>query len=255
MSKMPVVFVGHGSPMNIVENNRFTDGWKALAGSLPQPKAIVCVSAHWYGRDQAVSSVARPATIHDFYGFPPELYKVVYPAPGAPKLAARILDLFSQDILLDPDRGLDHGAWSVLHFMYPQADIPVCQLSVKASLSPEESYRTGQRLRPLREEGVLIIGSGDVVHNLALVDWERTDGYDWADDFDAYIKAAVIEGRHEAAVNYKNAGPSAGLAFTQRDHYDPLLYVLGAADQGDPARVFNDERVMGALSMTSYIIG
>ena len=215
----------------------------------------MCVSAHWYGRGQAVSSAARPETIYDFYGFPPELYQERYPAPGAPKLADRVAELFFNDLSLDPGRGLDHGAWSVLRFMYPEADIPVCQLSVNAALSPLESYQAGERLRPLREEGVLIIGSGDVVHNLALVDWEQADGYDWADDFDAYIKTAVTEGRHEAVINYGQAGPSARRAFTRRDHYDPLLYALGAADKGDRVRVFNDERVLGALSMTSYTIG
>lgn len=255
MSKMPVVFVGHGSPMNIVEKNRFTDDWKAMAGEIPVPEAILCVSAHWYGRGQAVSKAARPETIHDFYGFPPDLYRKSYPAPGAPNLAARVADLFSRNIFLDSDRGLDHGAWSVLKFMYPAADIPVCQLSVNASFSPLENYQAGQRLRPLRDEGALIIGSGDVVHNLALVNWEMAGGYDWADEFDAYIKAAVIEGRHGAAINYEKAGPNASQAFTHRDHYDPLLYVLGTADKYEPVRVFNDERVMGALSMTSYIIG
>ena len=255
MSKMPALFVGHGSPMNIVETNRFTDGWKAMAGEITAPKAILCISAHWYGRGQAVSKAEQPETIHDFYGFPPELYNENYPAPGAPALAARIFDLFGKNIFLDPDRGLDHGAWSVLKFMYPAGDIPVCQLSVNASFSPLEVYQAGQRLRPLRDEGVLIIGSGDVVHNLALVNWEMAGGYEWADEFDAYIKTAVMEGRPEAAVNFKKAGKSADRAFTYRDHYDPLLYVLGAAEQGDPVRVFNDERVMGALSMTFSLIG
>lgn len=255
MSKMPVIFVGHGSPTNVAERNRFTDGWAAMAGLVPKPEAILCVSAHWFGRGLAVSGVARPDTIHDFYGFPPELYQVNYPAPGAPHLAARAASIFGPEIEIDPGRGLDHGAWSVLHFMYPEADIPVSQLSVNASFTPSDSHRAGQMLKPLREEGVLIIGSGDVVHNLALVDWDRPDGYDWADEFDAYIKGAVTEGRHEDAIHYQKAGPAARRAFTSRDHYDPLLYVLGAADPGEEVRVFNDERVMGSLSMTSYIMG
>ena len=185
MSKMPALFVGHGSPMNIVEKNRFTDGWKAMAGEITAPKAILCISAHWYGRGQAVSKAEQPETIHDLYGFPPERYNENYPAPGAPALAARIFDLFGKNIFLDPDRGLDHGAWSVLKFMYPAGDIPVCQLSVNASFSPLEVYQAGQRLRPLRDEGVLIIGSGDVVHNLALANSEMAGGYDGADEIAA----------------------------------------------------------------------
>ena len=247
--------MGHGSPTNVAERNRFTDGWRTMAAAIPEPKAVLCVSAHWFGRGLAVSAAPKPETIHDFFGFPPELYQVHYPAPGAPHLAARVASLFGGEIWIDPDRGLDHGAWSVLHFMYPEAGIPVCQLSVNASFSPADSYRAGKTLRPLREEGVLIIGSGDVVHNLALIDWDRPGGYDWADAFDGYIRAAVTEGRYEDAVRYEKAGPAAGRAFTSRDHYDPLLYVLGAADSGEEARVFNDERVMGSLSMTSYIIG
>lgn len=255
MPKMPVVFVGHGSPMNIVEKNSFTDAWAALGRELPTPRAILCVSAHWYGRGEAVSSVEQPETIHDFYGFPQELYEIDYPAPGAPELAAETAGLFPGGLRLDPQRGLDHGAWSVLHFMYPQADIPVCQLSVNAAFSPAESYRAGELLRPLRDAGVLIMGSGNVVHNLALVDWEMDGGYGWADEFDAYIKEAISEGRHDAAVNYSRAGQSAARAFSSRDHYDPLLYALGAAGTEDPVRVFNEERVMGSLSMTSYVIG
>ena len=254
MSKMPVIFVGHGSPTNVAERNRFTDGWAAMAALVPKPDAVLCVSAHWFGRGLAVSGAARPDTIHDFYGFPPELYQVNYPAPGAPQLAARVASL-SPEIEIDPNRGLDHGAWSVLHFMYPEAAIPVCQLSVNASFTPAEARRTGQLLKPLREEGVLIVGSGDVVHNLALVDWELPGGYDWADEFDGYIRDAVTAGRYEDAVNYQKAGPAARRAFTHRDHYDPLLYVLGAADPGENVRVFNDERVLGALSMTSFLIG
>lgn len=257
MARMPVIFVGHGSPINIAERNRFTEGWKLMAAAIPRPKAIMCISAHWFERRLTVSGPARPETIHDFYGFPDELYAIQYPAPGAPELAQSVVSLLPKPIhiSLDPDRGLDHGTWSILHFMYPAADIPVCQLSVSSSFSPEESYETGRLLSFLRDEGVLIIGSGNVVHNLALVDWESQAGYDWADEFDGYIQAALIEGRPGDAINYQKAGSAAHRAFSQRDHYDPLLYVLGAAASYEKVRVFNDERVMGALSMTSYIIG
>lgn len=254
MSRMPVLFVGHGSPMNIIEKNRFTATWSTMAAAIPRPRSILCVSAHWFDRGLAVSGALQPETIHDFYGFPAELYDVQYPAPGAPELAERLVSTLPE-IRLDPARGPDHGAWSVLHFMYPKADIPVCQLSVNALFSPRQSYEVGQRLSFLRDEGVLILGSGDVVHNLALVNWEMEDGYDWADEFDAYIKAALIEGRPEEVIDYQKAGFAANRSFSYRDHYDPLLYALGAVASDDQVRVFNDERVMGALSMTSYIFG
>ena len=255
MDRMPVVFVGHGSPTNIIEKNRFTAEWKTMADAMPRPKAILCVSAHWFGAGQLVCTAPRPQTIHDFYGFPPALYQVEYPAPGAPQLAKRVAALPGMQAAQDTDWGLDHGAWSVLHFMYPGADIPVCQLSVNAQNTPEESYRVGQLLRPLREEGVLVLGSGDVVHNLSLVDWDMPGGYPWADEFDGYIRDAVVAGRHGEVVQYQGAGPAAARAFARRDHYDPLLYALGATQSGEKVRVFNDERVMGALSMTSFIIG
>lgn len=255
MAKMPVLFMGHGSPMNIVEKNRFTRCWKEVADSIAVPAAILCVSAHWFQRGLAVSGTDQPETIYDFYGFPPELYQIKYPAPGAPQLAEKIRQLQPGTIIIDQDRGLDHGTWSLLHFMYPEAEIPVCQLSVNASFSPQESYRAGKLLSPLREEGVLIIGSGNVVHNLAEVDWEKTGGYDWADEFDDFIKKAVTEGSHDDVIHYEKAGPSAKVAFYGRDHYEPLLFALGATESGETVRVFNDERVMGSLSMTSYLIG
>ena len=256
MKKMPVMFVGHGSPMNVVEKNRFTEGWKKMAGLLPRPAAVLCVSAHWYGDGTSVSAAEKPGTIYDFYGFPRQLYEIAYPAPGAPELAGRTAELLgAESTYLDPERGLDHGAWSVLHFMYPQADVPVCQLSIDAHLTPQQSYETGKKLRPLRDEGILILGSGDVVHNLARLDWNMSGGYPWADEFDAYIKSALLEGRHDDVVHYGRGGTAAGLAFTHRDHYDPLLYALGAVEEGEKVDVHNDERLMGSLSMTSYLFG
>ncbi len=254
MSKMPVVFVGHGSPMNIVENNSFTKSWQSLGKALPVPKAIICVSAHWFEKGEKVSSTLSPKTIYDFYGFPPQLYQLTYPAPGAPGLAGRLHSRSKGNIGLNHDRGLDHGAWSVLYHMYPKADIPVCQLSVNAGFSPFESYQAGQWLAALREEGVLILGSGNVVHNLALINWEMEGGYPWADAFDQYIINAVTKGQHEDVINFSSQD-TAKKAFYYRDHFDPLLYALGATDKEEPVQVFNSERVLGSLSMTSFIIG
>lgn len=251
MPTMPVLFVGHGSPMNIVEKNPFTVGWREMAAAIPTPKSILCISAHWFTEEDVLSGTEHPGTIHDFGGFPNELYEVEYPAPGSPALAQRAAALVP-GAAVDGSRGLDHGAWSVLHFMYPNADIPVVQLSVNAANSPLESYQTGQALRPLREEGVLILGSGNIVHNLRHVGWDMDSGFDWADDFDAYIKAAILEGRHGDVLHYETAGPSAAQAFVYRDHYDPLLYALGAAGSGGEVRVFNDARTLGSISMTSY---
>ena len=253
MKRMPVLFVGHGSPMNIIEENPFTQGWARIAQEIPRPRAILCISAHWYTDGDGVLKTAQPETIHDFYGFPRALYEVKYPAPGDPVLAMEVAGLFGGEAFVDTERGLDHGVWSVLHFMYPQADIPVLQLTVNAALSPQESYLTGQRLKALRDEGVLILGSGNVVHNLGRIAWDQPGGFPWADAFDAYIKEAVLAGRHEDVVHYQNAGPAAHSAFVTRDHFDPLLYALGATDQGESIRVFNDARIMGSLSMTSYL--
>lgn len=254
MKKMPVIFVGHGSPMNIIEENTFRDGWKEMASILPKPKAIICISAHWFTHGEAVSMNDKPETIYDFYGFPEALYEIKYPAPGAPGLAKEIAAL-SDKIQIDPNYGLDHGTWSVLHTMYPQADIPTLQVSVNADNSPIENYRIGQLLSKFRDEEVLIIGSGNIVHNLQLVDWDVNGGFTWADEFDDYIKQAILNGHHEEVINYSNAGDSARKAFQWRDHFDPLLYVLGASEKDEPVQVFNNERTLGSISMTSYIIG
>ena len=218
-------------------------------------KAILSISAHWYTEFDGISTTKTPETIHDFYGFPPELYQVEYPAPGAPELALRVAGLLKgKNVAMDTVRGLDHGAWSVLHVMYPQGDIPVCQLSVNANNTPKTSYELGQMLLPLREEGVLILASGNIVHNLAMVDWNREEGgYPWADYFDKFIKKAVLEGKYQNIIQYEAAGNSATQAFVYRDHYDPLLYALGAVTKEDTVTVFNEERMMGSLSMTSYL--
>ncbi len=256
MERMPVVFVGHGSPMNVIENNSFTAGWKDMARVIPVPRAILCISAHWYGPGQRVSRAAEPETIHDFYGFPRELYAINYPAPGAPALAEKAAELMGTQAEVTAGRGLDHGAWGVLRLMYPEARVPVCQLSVDSSAFPGENYQTGQKLAPLRDEGVLILGSGNIVHNLNLVEWDNEAGFPWADNFDNHIREAILADDHDRVIHYKKAGESSEQAFYYRDHFDPLLYVLGAAgqDRTKPTEVYNNRRVMGSMSMTSYIL-
>lgn len=253
MARMPVVFLGHGSPMNAVEHNEFTESWEALGKSLPRPKAVVAVSAHWFTRGLFVADAERPKQVYDMFGFPPELYRVSYPAPGAPELARRTEVLAGARA--DNSWGLDHGAWAVLCRVFPKADIPVFQLSVDAQASPERQVETGRRLAPLRDEGVLVLCSGNVVHNLGAVDWEMPGGYPWADEFDAYIRGAVQSGNSDAAVRYRNAGSSARMAVPRPDHFYPLLCALGAADPSDAVSVFCDARVLGGLSMTSYRFG
>ena len=255
MQRMPVLFVGHGSPMNSIEENVFTDGWRSMARDITKPKAILCVSAHWFVEANLVSAAESPKTIHDFYGFPESLYEITYPTPGAPAYAQTIVALSKGVVQQVPDRGLDHGAWSVLRFMYPKADVPVLQLSVHAGNTPAQSFQMGRMLSALRGEGVLIIGSGNIVHNLSLVSWDMEGGFPWADDFDRYIKTAILSGRYDDVLRYTLAGGSANHAFVGRDHYDPLLYALGATDAGESIQVYNDARVLGSLSMTSYRIG
>lgn len=253
---MPTIFFGHGNPMHAVSNNVYTDGWSAIGASLPRPRAILAVSAHWYIPGCAVTAQAAPPTIHDFGGFPRELYEVTYPAPGSPEMARRVQDLLAPlPVALDDHWGIDHGTWSVLCRMYPKADIPVFQLSVNARASMEEHEAIGRSLRALRDEGALIMGSGNVVHNLARVDWHTPGGFQWAGEFDGYIKRAILEGRRDDVLHYERAGKAASLAFTMPDHYAPLLYALGASDEHDSIRVFNEACVLGSLSMTSYLFG
>ncbi len=251
--RMPVIFIGHGSPMNAIEENSFSRSWKELGARLPKPAAILSVSAHWFTDGTFVSDSAHPKTIYDMYGFPDALYEIVYNAPGAPETARRAADLLGKSGAFDQSWGLDHGTWSVLHRMYRAADVPVFQLSVDRGASLRAHYEMGKLLRSLREEGVLIMGSGNVVHNLARVSQSHAGGYPWAEVFDGYIKESVLGGDHERAVDPRGAGSSAQLAIPTPDHYAPLLYVLGASDPADGVTAFNDECVMGSLSMTSYL--
>lgn len=251
---MPVLFAGHGTPMNAVEENEFTKGWQEIAAAVEKPKMILAISAHWFTEHTRVQAQEHPKTIHDFYGFPEELYAVEYPAPGSPALAERVKALLP-GTREDNTWGIDHGAWSVLKWMYPEADIPVAQLSVDARMTPPEVYAIGAALRPLRGEGVLIFGSGNVVHNLGRVDFDMQGGFPWAEEFDAYIRGCVESGDHDGVIDYQKAGDSARLAFRTPEHFNPLLYVLGAAGKDAKVRVFNNACTLGSLSMTSYLFG
>ena len=251
--RMPVIFVGHGSPMNAIEESKYSEGWRAMANELPKPRAILSVSAHWYTDGSKVGDTASPKVIYDMYGFPKPLYEVNYAAPGDPQLARRTMELAGPAVTADNSWGIDHGTWAVLCRMYTAPEIPIVQLSVDKNLAAEQHYELGKKLRPLREEGVLIMASGDVVHNLGLVDWSMDRGFDWADEFDNYIRDNILAGRHGNVIDYKSAGPAAKKAFFTPEHYYPLLYALGASDEKDRVSVWNDSCDLGAVSMTSYM--
>lgn len=258
-TRMPVLFVGHGSPMNALEDNAFTQGWQQIAAEIPRPRAILAVSAHWYLPDQRVTAQAWPRTIHDFYGFPQALFDVQYPAPGAPELAAETARAFTPPLRLDHDPetgwGLDHGTWSVLRVMYPAADIPVYQLSLDTRLSGPEHLKMGQQLQALREQGVLILGSGNLVHNLRLIQWGLAGGHDWAEAFQAQSQTLIRERQDQRLARFEALGTAAQLAIPSPDHFLPLLYVLGASEADEPQHWFNTACVMGSLSMDSVLIG
>lgn len=251
--RMPVIFIGHGSPMNAIEDNEFSRSWKELGARLPKPKAILSVSAHWYTAGTFASDSAHPKTVYDMYGFPDALYEIVYNAPGAPELARRAMSLLGRPAALDRTWGLDHGTWSVLNRMYPAADVPVFQVSVDRNAPLRAHFEAGRLLKPLRDEGVLIMGSGNVVHNLERVNWGLEGGYPWAELFDGYIRERVLAGDFEKVVDPRGAGASAQLALPTPDHYAPLLWALGAADEADAVTAFNDKCAMGSISMTSYL--
>jgi 4,5-DOPA dioxygenase extradiol len=258
--KFPVLFIGHGSPMNAIEDNEFTDGWKEVAGSFPEPEAIVCVSAHWETKGTQVTAMKNPETIHDFGGFPRELYEVQYPAPGNPELANEVKNMISMtDAGLDVSWGLDHGCWSVLRRMYPAANIPVIQLSLNYQQPFQFHYDIARELAPLRKKGVLIIGSGNMVHNLRLVSWENLNkpgfAFDWAAEASAKMKNFILSDDHKSLINYRSQGREFELAIPTPEHYLPLLFVLGLKDEDDTAALFNDKAVGGSLTMTSVKIG
>ncbi|MCX6029857.1 MAG: 4,5-DOPA dioxygenase extradiol [Chloroflexi bacterium] len=255
--KLPVLFVGHGSPMNAIEDNTFSRAWAEVGKALPRPQAILCVSAHWETVGTQVTAMAQPRTIHDFGGFPPELYAQQYPAPGSPELARLVQETVGPiPVGLDASWGLDHGAWSVLLRMFPRADIPVVQLSLDRTQPPAYHYALGQALAPLRQRGVLIVGSGNMVHNLRAVCFEDEDGaYDWATEFDETMHRLIVAGDHAAIVNYDRLGKSASLSIPTNEHFLPLLYVLGALEEGETMRFFNDKITYCSLSMRSVWVG
>ena len=257
---MPVLFVGHGSPMYAVEENEFVESWRNLGKELPKPKAIICISAHWETRGTQVTAMQHPPTLHDFGGFPRELYEVQYPAPGDPDLAKETIRLITgTSVLPDEKWGLDHGTWSVIRRIYPKADIPVIQLSLDYHKSPEEHYNLAKELASFREKGVLIVGSGNIVHNLRHVAWDKPDdeeyGHDWAIEANEMIKKLIVENNHKALIDYKTLGVAVQMAVPSPDHYLPLLYALALKKENEELSFFNDKAVMGSLTMTSLKIG
>jgi 4,5-DOPA dioxygenase extradiol len=252
---MPALFIGHGNPMNAIEDNEFSRAWAEVARSLPKPKAVLCVSAHWETAGTRVTAMEQPKTIHDFYGFPPALSEKRFPAPGSPDLARTAQGLARKSpIELDLEWGLDHGAWSVLCRMFPDADVPVVQLSLDQRMAPAAHYELGRELRGLRKKGVLILGSGNIVHNLGEMVWEDT-AYDWALAFDERMKVLIQSGDHEAIIGYSKLGRSAHRAVPTPEHYLPLLYVLGTQDESDAVAFFADKVTLGSMSMRSVRIG
>lgn len=256
--KMPVLFVGHGNPMNAIENNEFSTQWATLGKQLPKPNAILCVSAHWETRGTFVTAMEKPKIIHDFGGFPDELFAVQYPAPGKPELAKEVQQAVKKTgVGLDHDWGLDHGCWSVIKRMYPGADIPVLELSLDYTKPAQWHYELGKELSALRKKGILIVGSGNMVHNLGLVNWRdfSAPGYDWAVEANETFKKLIAEGNHAALVNYKGISKAAQLSIPSPDHWLPLLYALALKEEKEPLSFFNDKTLAGSLSMTSVRIG
>ncbi len=252
--RMPAVFIGHGTPFNALQSNPFTQAWSAFAATLPRPKAILAISAHWYIGATAATAMPRPPTVHDFYGFPKQMYEIDYPAIGSPELVSSLRELVSP-VWLESDHGqwgLDHGTWSVLVHMFPEADIPVVQLSIDGRQPPAYHLSLGKRLAPLRDQGVLVMGSGNIVHNLRLMDRSLVGvGPEWAGRYDAMIQRYVRDGDDQALVEYERH-PDAELAVPTPDHYLPLLYAVGLRQSDDDCEVIVDGLDLGCVSMTSY---
>lgn len=258
-SKMPVLFVGHGSPMNGIEDNEFSQYWKKLSSEIEKPKAVICISAHWLTKGTFITAMEKPQTIHDFGGFPQELFDVQYPAAGNPKLAEETAKLItSTTIGLDHEWGMDHGTWTIVRHMYPNADIPVLQLSIDYNQSPQYHYDLAKQLTSLRKKGVLIIGSGNMVHNLGMVSWDKLNesyGFDWAIEMNSIFKKKIEENDHKALIQYENLNVASKLAIPTPDHYYPLLYTLGLKEEKENVSFFNDKPMAGSLTMTSVKFG
>jgi len=250
---MPVIFIGHGSPMNAIEENEYTKGWKEITNSIPKPAAILSISAHWVTNGTKVSTVENPKTIHDFYGFPKELYDVEYKAKGSTEIALKTIELLDGIAVADNSWGLDHGTWSVLNVMYPNADIPVYQMSIDMNAMPEELFEIGKKLKSLRDSNILIMGSGNIVHNLGIMNFSMENGFDLAIEFNDYITKKIEQRDFESILNYKNLGNAAKLAVPTTEHFVPLLYILGATSDSDKVKIFNRSYMAGSLAMTSFV--
>jgi len=259
-ARMPVLFAGHGSPMNAIEDNEFSRAWRDAAQALPKPKAILCISAHWETAGTQVTAMDEPRTIHDFGGFPQELFDVQYPAPGSTWLAQETKSTVTKpNVGLDQSWGLDHGCWSVLRQMFPSADVPVVQLSLDYTKPPQYHYELGRELAPLRSQGVLIVGSGNLVHNLRRVqihgmDFNDAFGFDWAIEANEIFKKLILENKFEELCNYQSLGKAVQLAVPTPEHYLPMLYVIALKEQDESITFFNDKAVAGSLTMTSLVI-
>lgn len=258
--KMPVLFLGHGSPMNAIEENEFVQGFRKVGKEIPKPIAVLVVSAHWETKGTFVTAMEKPKTIHDFGGFPKELYEVQYPAPGNPELAKEVKSKVKKtEVGLDVNWGLDHGAWSVVKHLYPKADVPVIQMSLDYSQPARYHYELAKELSSLRKKGVLIIGSGNMVHNLRMVDWRRLNesdySYDWASEASEKMKKFILSGDHNQLINYQAQGKEFSLAIPTPEHYLPLLYALALKEKNEEISLFNDKAVGGSLTMTSVKIG
>lgn len=256
----PVLFVGHGSPMNGIEDNDFSKQWKKQVEHLPTPKMVLVVSAHWLTKGTYITAMEHPQTIHDFGGFPDELFAVKYPSPGSPEWANTTKELItSTNVGLDHEWGLDHGTWTIVRHMYPEANIPVLQLSIDFTKQADYHYNLAKELKTLRKKGVLIIGSGNMVHNLGRIAWDKLNeanyGYDWAIEAHELFKKLINDRDHQALINYQKLGPSVQLAIPSADHYFPLIYSLGLSNEKDPIALFNDQLVAGSLNMTSVQFG
>ena len=256
--QMPVLFLGHGSPMNAIEENEFVTGFRETGKSIPKPHAILCVSAHWETSGTFVTAMEKPKTIHDFGGFPKELFEVQYPAPGSPQLAKEAQELVKKtELRLDDKWGLDHGAWSVIKHLYPNADVPVIQMSLDYNQAPQYHYELAQELKALRKKGVLIIGSGNMVHNLRMVAWDQLDkpfAFDWAAEAREKMNKYILDGDHQQLINYNKQGKAFEMAIPSPDHFLPLLYTLGLKEENEKVSLFNDKPVAGSLTMTSVKI-
>lgn len=256
-STIPAVFFGHGSPMNALARNQYSEAWRRVGESMPKPRAVLAVSAHWYTRGTLVTADEHPKTVHDFYGFPKALFDVQYPAPGDPALVERVRELLAP-VTVRPDRswGLDHGTWSVLVHVYPKADVPVLQLSIDATQPPQFHYDLGRRLAPLRDEGVLLAGFGNVVHNLqAMRRTEDATAFDWAARFESAIRKALIDRDHDTLVHWERLGDDARLSVPTPEHYLPLLYVAGAQRDGEQVAIAVDGVDLGSISMLTAVVG